>query len=139
MKKAVWIACAALMLIAPAVFAARAEPTESPLFFQATVVEDGGPCNYFLFEIERGKDEKEYAIVEWLGMEALEIGDRLLGRFEGGPEEIKNESRGTMMNMWVYDFYFSYGMAVDAFFKACHEAFGTPVSQDSPLNSPAGL
>jgi hypothetical protein len=130
-KKAIWIACAALALLPSAASAARPEPPESPLFFQAKVVEDGGPCNFFVFEIDRGK-EKEYAIVEWMGMDALEIGDRLLGRFEGGPEEIKNESRGTLMSVWVNDFYFSYGMALDAFFKACHEVFGTPLS-DAPL------
>lgn len=126
MKGFVILACALLAFAGPS---AASEVQENPLFFQATVVEDGGPCNYFLFEIERA-EEREYAVVEWMGMEALEVGDRLLGRFEGGPEDIRNESRGTLMNVWVYDFYFSYGMGLDAFFKACRESFGPPAAID---------
>ena len=65
-------------------------------------------------------------MIEWMGMEALEVGDRLVGRFDIGSEKVRNESGGTELDIWTHGLYFTYGEGLEAFFEACREFFGPP-------------
>lgn len=86
---------------------------------EGTIVEEAGDCQYLVLELQKNGEEKEYALLEWHGAESPRRGDILSGRFDYGPEEVLNVSADVILDIWVEEFYFSFGEAIEDFFERC--------------------
>lgn len=101
------------------VFSSTAWAATNPVHWRGTIVEEQGACSFLIIEIDRKEEEAEYALLEWYGEAHPSKGDVVWGAFNYGPEVVHILGSGVRLDIWLEEYYLSYGDALEDFFERC--------------------